>query len=121
MSTSDVDTDTTAGPKGLADEGRELYELLVAYARQETTDPLRGLGRYLGFGALGSILVGLGSLLLVIGFLRVLQTETGTTFTGNWSWAPYLLTVLVACAIIGLAVFGISRPGPQTRTPDQGS
>ena len=117
MSTNAVESEG----KGLGDEGRELYELLVAYARQETTDPLRGLGRYLGFGAFGSVFVGVGSLLLVIGVLRVLQTETGTSFTGNWSWAPYLITMLVACLVIGVAVYGISRPGPRTRTPDQRS
>jgi hypothetical protein len=99
----------------LSTTGRELYELLVAYARQETTEPLRGLGRYMGFGALGSVLVALGSTLLVIGVLRVLQTETGTTFTGNWSWVPYLVTLVAAAVVIALAVMGISR----SRTPGE--
>jgi hypothetical protein len=98
----------------LSTSGRELFDLLVDYTKQETIEPLRGLGRYIGFGAIGSILVALGSTLLVIGVLRVLQTETGTTFTGNWSWVPYLLTLLVAGLIIALSSMAIrsaSTPG----------
>jgi hypothetical protein len=102
------------GEKDLSTSGREVYDLLVAYARQETTEPLKGLGRYIGFGAAGSVLVALGSVLIVIGVLRVLQTETGTTFTGNWSWVPYLLTLVLTAGLIGLAIAAIrsaSTPG----------
>jgi len=94
----------------LATHGRELYDLLVAYTKQETTEPLKGLGRYIGYGALGSVLVALGSTLLVIGILRVLQTETGTTFTGSWSWAPYLLTLIAIVIMIAGAVAAIKAP-----------
>lgn len=106
---------TDSQDKNLSTSGRELYDLLVAYARQETTEPLKGLGQYLSYGAGGSIMVALGSTLLVIGVLRLLQTETGSTFTGNWSWAPYLLTLLVAVVIIALAVFAIQG----TNTPGE--
>lgn len=100
--------------KDLSSSGKEVYDLLVAYAKQETTEPLKGLGRYIGFGAAGSILVAIDSTFIVIGVLRVLQTETSTTFTGNWSWAPYLLTLVVAAGLIGLAIMAIrsaSTPG----------
>lgn len=108
--------DQAAGPANdLTTSGRELYDLLVAYTRQETTEPLRGLGRYIGFGAVGSILISLGSTLLVVGVLRLLQTETDTTFTGNWSWVPYLLALVVAAAIIALAVRAVSA----TTTPGE--
>lgn len=112
----DEQAENSAGATNdLATSGRELYDLVVAYTRQETTEPLRGLGRYIGFGALGSVLIALGSTLLVVGVLRVLQTETSTTFTGNWSWVPYLLTLLVAALVIALAVVGITR----SRTPGE--
>jgi hypothetical protein len=72
---------------------RELKELLIAYFKQETVDPLKGLARYVGFGLLGALFMGTGICFLAIGGLRALQTETGTTFAGNWSWAPYGITV----------------------------
>ncbi len=77
----------------------ELRELIVAYFKQETVVPLKQLGRYAAFGIVGSMLLGLGVLFVAIGGLRVLQTETDTTFAGDWSWAPYGIT-LVACVIV---------------------
>ena len=91
---------------------RELRELVIAYFKQETLDPLKGLARYVGFGVLGAILIGSGVSFLAIGGLRALQTQTGTTFTGNWSWAPYGITIAGLLIIAGLAV---------TRARSQGS
>ena len=36
--------------KSIPEVASELWELTLAYARQEPIDPLRGLGRFLGFG-----------------------------------------------------------------------
>jgi predicted cobalt transporter CbtA len=77
----------------------ELYDLVRAYAKQETLEPIKGLGRYAAFGVVGSVLIGIGVVVLAVGVLRVLQTETGDTFDSAWSWAPYLLT-LVFCALV---------------------
>lgn len=71
----------------------ELWELIVAYVKQETIVPLQQLRRYLLFGVLGSLLLGLGVLFLALAGLRALQGETGDTFHGNWSWAPYAIVV----------------------------
>ena len=46
---------------------RELKELVIAYAKQETVDPIKGLGRYVAFGVLGALLIGLGVMFLAIG------------------------------------------------------
>ncbi|HEX7521142.1 MAG TPA: hypothetical protein VF441_03685, partial [Acidimicrobiia bacterium] len=62
----------------------ELWELVVAYFKQETVVPLQKLGRYLGLGVAGSLLLGLGVVFLGMSGLRALQTETGDTFTGDW-------------------------------------
>ena len=85
----------------------ELKDLVIAYLRQETLLPLQQLGRYLAFGVAGSLLMGTGVLLLALGCLRLLQTETGTTFTGNWSWVPYLL--VFAGLMIGAAIVWTAR------------
>jgi len=77
----------------------ELYDLVRAYAKQETLEPIKGLGRRAAFGVVGSVLIGTGVILLAVAILRALQTETSDTFDGSWSWAPYLLT-LVFCALV---------------------
>ena len=73
--------------------------MVVTYAKQETVEPFKAIGRFIAFGLAGSLLLGLGLVLLALSGLRALQTETGETFDGNWSWAPYLI-VLVGCALI---------------------
>lgn len=87
----------------------EIKDLLVAYAKQETIGPLKTLPRYLGRGVAGAICVGLGLLLLSLSALRALQTETGTTFTGNWSWVPYLIVLIGLVGAIALLTSFISR------------
>ncbi len=102
-----------ADPKSLPQIASELWELATAYAKQETIDPLKGLGRFLGYGIGGAILLGVGVVLLLLAGLRALQTETSTTFTGNLSWVPYLIAVAVGGLLIGLAVMRVtSRKGP---------
>jgi hypothetical protein len=99
--------------KSIPEIASELWELAVAYAKQETIDPLRGLGRFLGFGIGGANLLGIGTSMLLLAGLRVLQTETSTTFTGSFSWAPYLIVLAVGIALSALALWRItSRKGP---------
>jgi hypothetical protein len=86
----------------------ELRDLVVRYAKQETVEPLKGLGRFVAFGVAGALLLALGFVLLLLGGLRALQEETGSRFTGNWSWAPYLITLVGALVIIVVAVTRIS-------------
>jgi hypothetical protein len=83
---------------------RELKELVVAYAKQETLDPLKGLGRYVAFGMLGALLIGTGVMFLAVGALRALQGDgDGPHFTGNMSWAPYAIVVVGTFAIAALS------------------
>jgi hypothetical protein len=74
----------------------ELWDLVLAYFKQETAVPLKQLGRAVGLGIAGSLLLGFGVICLTVGGLRLLQEETGETFTGDWSWAPYgIMTVVL--------------------------
>jgi hypothetical protein len=99
--------------KSIPQVASELWELSLAYAKQETIDPLKGLGRFLGFGVGGAILLGLGSVLLGLSGLRALQTETGSRFTGNLSWIPYGIVALSAVLLIGLVIWRVvKRKGP---------
>lgn len=85
----------------------ELKDLLVTYFKQETMVPLQQLGRYLAFGIAGSVLMGTGVMLVALGCLRLLQTETGTAFTGNWSWVPYV--IVFAALVIAAAIAWTAR------------
>jgi len=93
----------------------ELKELTVTYAKQETVEPIKGLGRFVGFGVGGSFLLGVGICLLALGLLRFLQTETDGTFDAGWSWAPYLITTVVLGVLAFLAVRAIDKDRRRAR------
>ena len=77
---------------GHGDTFDDLVGIFRRYVRQETVEPLRSLGRYLLFGTAGSVLVGVGTVLLAVGALRGLQAWS--TLDGRWSWVPYLVAAL---------------------------
>ncbi|MET1049062.1 MAG: hypothetical protein ABWZ55_05485 [Acidimicrobiales bacterium] len=93
--------------RSVVGRGQDVWELLVAYAKQETVEPLRGLQRWVAAGAGGSLLIATGMALINLACLRALQTETGSTFTGNWSWAPYLITLTGAGLVIGVSYWAV--------------
>jgi hypothetical protein len=105
-------TAASTSPASLPQLVLELRDLVLAYIRQETLEPLRSLGRYVGFGLGGALLLGSGVVMLAVGSLRVLQTETGSTFQGDWSWAPY--AIVVVALIAGGALTWVAR-SRQTR------
>jgi hypothetical protein len=102
--------------KGLPTLATELWEMVVAYLKQETLEPLKGLGRFVGYGMGGAVLLGLGLLFLAVAGLRVLQVETAPHWTGHWSWVPYALTLIGTGAIAALVASRIGaakRKGPR--------
>ena len=110
--------DSDKGPGRLKGFGGDTVQLVIDYVKQETLDPLRGLGRFIAFGVAGSVALAIGLVILAVGFLRVLQGETGSTFTGNWSWAPYLISAVAVVAVAVVAVAAIGR-GPAKRSSDR--
>jgi hypothetical protein len=92
----------------------ELWETILAYAKQRTVDPLTQLGRYIGFGVAGGLFIALGGVFLALGVLRAFQVELGGRrgvvvvghghLSGNWAWVPYgVAGVLCAVAAVILA------------------
>lgn len=86
-------------PSDLPTHVQDLSKLVVAYVKQETLEPIKGLGRFVGFGLAGSALVGLGLVTLFLGVLRLLQAETGATFRGHLKFVPYLITLTLCGAV----------------------
>jgi hypothetical protein len=108
----------TSKEKSLATQVSELWQLVVAYFKQETLDPLKSLGRFAKYGLAGSLLLGIGFLLLAMAGLRALQEETLPHWSGNWSWVPYLLTMAGAVAVavlLGLRITSDRRRAGRRR------
>lgn len=83
--------------------------MLVGYAKQETLEPLKQLGRYLGFGIAGSLFVFLGAFFAGLATLRLLQTLD--TFSGaRWmSLIPYLASIGVLVILLALIALSLTR------------
>jgi hypothetical protein len=100
-------------PGSVGASGADAFQLVVRYVKQEALEPLQGLLRAVAFGLLGSLALALGVSLLLLGALRILQTETGA-FHGNLSWLPYVIVSALAAAVMALAAWRITR-GPAAR------
>ena len=105
-----ADKDKALGT-GLGEQVSEVIETVKAYARQETIDPLRGLGRFVAFGLLGAIFIAIGCLLLVMALLRFVQSRDVGAFHGTWSFVPYLIALVPCAAGIAVAVSRIGKTG----------
>jgi len=106
---------STSPAGGVRQSGTDALHLVIEYVKQETLTPLKGLGRFLLFGIAGSIALATGLVLLLVAFLRALQTTTGTTFAGNLSWLPYVIVIAAAGLVIGLAAWRVMKGGGAER------
>lgn len=91
--------------KSVPELGGELVELVKGYAKQEVVDPIKPLGRFLGWGLAGSVVTAVGFVFLVVGTLRVLQVEWEPT--KSWTWVPYLVVLIGTVLLIGFYVKAI--------------
>lgn len=91
-------------PKTPAENAQEVFDLVKAYAIQETAAPLSGLGRYLKFGLPGAISLGIGFFFLALASLRGLQEVD--VFNGGddgrgWAViAPYAIVFFGAALVV---------------------
>jgi len=106
------------GAHGLRHAGDDAFQLTVDYLKQETIEPLKGLGRFLYMGIAGSFCLAFGILLVLLGVLRLLQTETGSALKGDWSWVPYAVVVVLGIAVIGVAAWRITAGPGQQKLPE---
>jgi predicted cobalt transporter CbtA len=109
--------DSDSGKGGVRKSGGDAVQLTIDYVKQETLEPLKGLGRFLAWGVAGSIAIAIGLLLLLIGILRLLQDETGTSLTGTWSWVPYFAVSVLGVAVLAVAAWRITAGPAQRKLP----
>lgn len=87
----------------------EVVEFVTVYAKQETLGPLRGAGRWLAYGTAASVMLGIGIMLLLLGLLRLLQTEWTRSATGSLSWLSYLIVLVVGAVLLVVTLSRIKR------------
>jgi hypothetical protein len=112
-----VEDPLAAPPKSWQQTLQELWELLKAYARQETIGPLKNLQRQVGFGLAGSFLVSLGVFFLVLAELRALQTHWSWSIEHNW--LPYVFAILILVLVMYFAYRRMRLPKTEAG-PDPG-
>lgn len=107
-----ADTNDTPQPRPKKTEDAsvgEVFDYVKTYALQETVGPLKGAGRWLGYGVAAALTLGLGLMFLLIGLLRVLQTEWDRSGTGSLSWLAYLVTFIVTVILLTLTILRIKK------------
>lgn len=86
-----------------------MVDLVKTYAAQETLGPLKGAGRWLALGAAGAMLLGLGLVIVLLGVLRLVQTEWERSATGALSWLAYLIVLIITVVLLFLVLSRINR------------
>jgi hypothetical protein len=97
---------------------QELRDLVIGYVKQETVEPIKGLGRYIGFGIGGAILIGLGVMFLAVGSLRMLQ---GTDAFDGGNAASLGAYAIVLVGLVLLAALAWKLRGRAQRALSQSS
>ena len=87
----------------------EVIEFVKTYAKQETLDPLKGAGSWLAFGVAGAFALGLGLMLVLLGALRVAQTELDSLRGGAWTWVPYFIVLVVTLILLVFTILRIKK------------
>jgi hypothetical protein len=87
----------------------EVIEFVKTYAKQETLEPLKGAGRWLGFGAAAAFAMGLGLMIVLLGVLRLVQTELDRLATGSLSWVAYAVTLVVTLVLLAITLARVKK------------
>jgi len=88
----------------------DAVQAVKDYVRQETIGPLRGALRWIGYGLLGALLIGVGTAFVSLGLLRMVQTEFAPTFSGRWmSLLPYVFAFVASLLVAALAFSRITK------------
>ena len=91
-------------------DARELVDLVIAYAKQETIEPLKGIGKNAALGLGGALLLGIGGIFCSLGALRAMQSETDWFERHNLTYLPYGATILILVVLSIVGWFGLG-PG----------
>jgi hypothetical protein len=91
-------------------DAKELVDLVISYAKQETLEPLKRLGKNGALGLGGSLLLGFGGIFCSVGALRAMQSETDFFERHNLSYLPYFIVIVLLALLALLGWVGLG-PG----------
>ena len=109
-----VANEVKAKPRNPTGDARELVDLVIAYAKQETLEPLKGLGKRAALGLGGALLLGIGGIFCSVAALRAMQSETDFFERHNLSYLPYFVTVVILILLSLIGWMGLG-PGKKSR------
>ena len=87
----------------------DVIEFVKAYAKQETIGPLKGAGHWIGFGVGAAVAMGLGLTIVLLGVLRLIQTEFDRLATGSLSWAAYAITLVITLVLLAVTLLRVKK------------
>jgi hypothetical protein len=104
--------------ESLRDDLEEVGAVALRYVKEETLVPLKNTGRFALYGALGSLFVAFGTILLLLAVLRFFQ-EQFSVFRGTLSWIPYFIVAGVAILVAAFTAWRIVRGAGSRRLKDK--
>lgn len=87
----------------------ELVDSVKQYAKQETVDPIRGAARWVAVGTVASVSMGLALVFFSLAILRLTQDLGATALDGAWSFVPYIVTLVIVMACVGVSISRIQQ------------
>ena len=102
-----------ANPTELPELVGEFIEMSKKYLRQETLEPVKQLGRFIGYGFAGGLAFAVGTLLVGIAGMRWLVDALPNG--PYWEGLGYVVAAVVLAIVGGLVVFAGSRGSVEGR------
>jgi len=87
----------------------DVLDLVVAYAKQETIEPLRGALRWILWGLASMAFICTGLVFIVLGVVRASQDVLGESFQQSWSFVSYFAGVLACGIVVAFAFSSIKK------------
>lgn len=93
-------------PAEITDELNDIWRLVVGYGKQEVRAPLRGLGAFMRWGALGMVFFALGTGFGTLAIVRGVQSQTHAWIK---AFAPYVAALVWIGIVGGLSARSVAR------------
>jgi len=87
----------------------DVLDLVVAYAKQETIEPLRGALRWILWGLASMAFICTGLVFIVLGVVRASQDVLGESFQQSWSFVSYFAGVVACGIVVAFALSSIKK------------